>query len=105
MLMQYTQTLDDIPPVILGRVPVTVPHTIVATTFEREDGMAALRIRPDCWTIRAPIAGQTQFWNGSSWVMATLIPLSRTQANDSWPAEFKFSMAQALFLLETLDAP
>jgi hypothetical protein len=77
-------------------------HVIKATAFEREDGMQAIRVSPTQWVIRAPIAGQTQFWNGSGWVVSSLI--ERPEGAE-WPAQFVFSQGAALAGLEILEAP
>ena len=85
--------------------PVIKPkHTIQPTAFEREDGMAMLRIANGTWIIRAPISGQVRCWNGEEWIAASHINLDYT-VSGYWPFSFQFGDLHAMSLLETLEAP
>jgi hypothetical protein len=106
--IQRAARLSSNPPVSEARYSITGPakHTIEPTVFEREDGMAIMKVkvrgRPWFWVLRAPVKGPTFFWNGRAWVINTLIERGIT---DVWPNEFRFSKEVALSLLEDLDAP
>jgi hypothetical protein len=84
-------------------------HVIVQSQFEREDGMAAIRVKPrqgaPFWVLRAPVQGQTRFWNGQEFILTSLIKHEETSENGYWPSEYRFSKEEALALLEDLDAP
>lgn len=88
-----------VPPAPSSYSQTLTKHTIVPTVYEREDGMAILRIKdaPGAWMVRV-INGPSFFWNGQKWVICTLIP-------KIVPNEFRFNKEQALALLEDLDHP
>ncbi len=88
----------------LARLP-RPSHNIQATIYEREDGMAILycaRLNHVFWLVRAPVHGQSQFWNGRQWVVNSLIT---HVLPGIWPADFRFEKEEALTLLDTLQAP
>jgi len=76
-------------------------QTIFASSYERTDGMAMIRLNSETWIVRAPVHGQAQFWDGQRWVMASLIDIQMGQ----WPGRFQFDPMRAMQLLETLEAP
>lgn len=105
--IQRAAHISSAPPASEARYSVTGPakHTIEPTLFEREDGMAIMKVKKGprwFWVLRAPVKGPTFFWNGRTWVINTLIERGIT---DLWPNEFRFSKEVALALLEDLDAP
>ena len=77
-------------------------YTIIPTEFQREDKMTAIRLPNGMWAIRAPIQGQTRFWNGQVWVFASFIAQERP---GTMPFEFQFSEQDVPNLLQTLEAP
>ena len=73
---------------------------IKATVYERSDGMAIFLIPHGDWIIRAPVRGQTKFWNRNTWILVSLVKTKLVNHQIIWPEEFCFEKEEAMNFLE-----